>query len=149
MKYKYNPDKIRKLFSELFNALDKLRELANLSKDEFLRDVHKVASAIDMCNHVIAQNKLRTPEDYADTFRVLQEVGAFPKDFLPKLIEMARFRNRLVHIYWEVDNEVIYQILKEDISDLEKFTEYFTEFLKKKVWISQNLFHKFFGVELN
>ena len=66
-------------------------------------------------------------------FRVLQEVGAFPKDFLPKLIEMARFRNRLVHIYWEVDNEVIYQILKEDISDLEKFTEYFTEFLKKKV----------------
>jgi len=143
-KYKYNPDKIRKLFSELFNALDKLRELANLSKDEFLRDVHKVASAkyhlliaieasIDMCNHVIAQNKLRTPEDYADTFRVLQEVGAFPKDFLPKLIEMARFRNRLVHIYWEVDNEVIYQILKEDISDLEKFTGYFTEFLKKKV----------------
>jgi len=141
---KYNPDKIRKLSSELYNALEKLRELASMNKEEFLKDVHRIASAkyhllvaieaaIDMCNHVIAQNRLRTPEDYADTFRVMHEAGAFSDELSSRLIEMARFRNRLVHIYWEVDEEIIYQILREDISDLKDFMEQFTEFLKREI----------------
>ena len=139
---RYNPDKIRKLSSELYNALEKLGELAGMNKEEFLKDVHRVASAkyhllvaieaaIDMCNHVIAQNRLRTPEDYADTFRVMHEAGAFSDELFSRLVEMARFRNRLVHIYWEVDDELVYQILREDISDLEDFMEQFLEFLKR------------------
>lgn len=42
---KYNPDKIRRLSSELFNALGRLKELADLQKEEFLKDAHRVASA--------------------------------------------------------------------------------------------------------
>jgi uncharacterized protein YutE (UPF0331/DUF86 family) len=139
---KYNPDKIRRVSSELLNALDKLKELANLPKEDFLRDTHKVASAkyhllvaieasIDMCNHLISQNRLRTPEDYADTFRVMYEYGMFSEEFLSNLLAMVRFRNRLVHIYWEIDNSLVYQILKEDISDLEAFMKYFTDFLNR------------------
>lgn len=42
---------------------------------------------------------------------------------------MARFRNRLVHIYWEVDDELIYSFINEDISDIEEFIKDFTDFL--------------------
>jgi len=42
---------------------------------------------------------------------------------------MARFRNRLVHIYWEVDDELIYSMLTEHIKDMEEFTEGFMAFL--------------------
>ena len=139
---KFDEDKIRKLSSELFIALDRLREISELHEKDFLSDPHKIASAkyylivsieaaIDMCNHVISRNRLRTPEDYADTFKVMGEVGAFPKEFIEKLIEMAKFRNRLVHIYWEVDDAVVYEILREDIDDIEEFMHNFAEFLKQ------------------
>ncbi len=141
---KFDKDKITKLSSEIFNAIEKLNELSSLPKEEFLSDSHKVASAkyflivsieaaIDMCNHLISKNRLRVPEDYADTFRVMGEVGAFSKGFVEKLIEMAKFRNRLVHIYWEVDDEAIYEILQEDIQDIKEFVDIFMRFLSKDI----------------
>lgn len=113
---KFDEDRIRRLSSELLNAINRLKELSEMPEQEFIRDVHKMASAkyhfivsieaaIDMCNHIISQNRLRTPEDYADTFKVLAEAGAFSEEFLGRLIDAAKFRNRLVHIYWEVDSK--------------------------------------------
>ena len=68
---KFNEDKIRKLSSELSMAITRLRELAEMSKHDFLLDPHRIASAkyflivsieaaIDMCNHMISKNRLRT-----------------------------------------------------------------------------------------
>jgi len=34
---------------------------------------------------------------------------------------MACFRNRLVHIYWDVDNNTLYNILKNNLQDLDTF----------------------------
>jgi len=62
-------------------------------------------------------------------FKVMGEVGAFEKEFIEKLSKMAKFRNRLVHIYWEVDDELVYSILGEHIEDMERFTETIMVFL--------------------
>ncbi|MCK4732434.1 MAG: DUF86 domain-containing protein [Methanophagales archaeon] len=137
---KFDKDKITKLSSEIFDALTRLKELSELSKEDFLINPHLVASAkyflivaieacLDMCYHVISKNKFRVPEDYADTFRVMWEVGLFSEEFVEKLVEMAKFRNRLVHIYWDVDDEVVYEVLQEDIQDIEEFIEKFTKAL--------------------
>lgn len=136
MELKFDKDKITKLSSEIFTALDRLKKISVLPKEAFLADLYKIAAAkyflvisieaaIDMCNHVISRNRLRAPEDYADTFRVMGEVGAFEGEFIDKLSKMARFRNRLVHIYWEVDDELVYSILGEHIKDMQKFTQKF------------------------
>ena len=112
---KFNRDKIEKLTSEIFTALERLEDLQKLPLKDFLADPHKIGSAkynfivaiegmIDLCNHVIAKNSFRAPEDYADTFGVMAERGAFDEEYTNTLTQMARFRNRLVHIYWEVDN---------------------------------------------
>lgn len=140
MELKFDKDKVTKLSSEIFAALDRLREISALPKEAFLADLYKIAAAkyflvisieaaIDACNHVISRNKLRAPEDYADTFKVMSEAGAFEKEFMEKLSKMARFRNRLVHIYWEVDDELVYSMLSEHIKDMEEFTEEFMAFL--------------------
>ena len=50
--------------------------------------------------------------------------------FVERLMEMAKFRNRLVHIYWNVDDEVVYEVLQEDIQDVEEFIEEFMRALK-------------------
>ena len=139
----FDEEKITKLSSELFNALRRLKELADLPKDEFLSNPHFIASAkyflivaieaaIDMCNHVISRNRLRVPEDYADTFRVMGEASFFDDEFVDRLVRMARFRNRLVHLYWNVDDKIVYEILQKDIQDLEEFVKRFMEGLKQR-----------------
>jgi uncharacterized protein YutE (UPF0331/DUF86 family) len=107
---RYNPDKITTLASTLKKALYNLQQLQKLTKKEFLSDADKVASvkynfivaieaAIDIASHIIAKNALRAPLDYADTFAVLAEAGCYSNDFAQELKDMARFRNRLVHLY--------------------------------------------------
>jgi len=34
---------------------------------------------------------------------------------------MARFRNRLVHVYWDVDDRRVVEYLQESLGDLEQF----------------------------
>ena len=137
---KYNSNRIRRLISELSIALQNLKELCQLSVKNFLSDRHKISSAkynfvvaieaaIDICNHIIAKNRYRSPEDYADTFRVMNEVGAFSIDLSEKLQKMARFRNRLIHIYWEVDNQEMYRIMSEELKDFDEFIEALKKFI--------------------
>jgi uncharacterized protein YutE (UPF0331/DUF86 family) len=140
---KFDENRITKLSSEILNAINGLQEISELSKEEFLENHHMIASAkyhlvvsieavIDLSNYLIRQNKLRIPENYADTFKVLAESNVIEEDLSRRLMEMAKFRNRLVHIYWEVDDEVVYSIIKEDIKDVEEFLASYTEFLRKK-----------------
>ncbi len=42
---------------------------------------------------------------------------------------MVQFRNRLVHLYWEVDAEVIYDILQRNLEDFEIFTKQILKYL--------------------
>ena len=135
----FNPDKVRKIASEVLSALERLEELRKLPEKTFTADPHKIGSAkynlivaiegaIDLCNHVIAKNGFRTPEDYADTFKVMEERGAFDADFTNALIQMARFRNRLVHIYWDIDDAELYRIISTRLDDIRRFLREFGAF---------------------
>lgn len=86
---------------------------------------------MDLSNHVIAKNGFRTPEDYADTFRILAERGAFDEPFTNTLIQMVRFRNRLVHIYWEVDAAELHRIIQTRLDDIRNFLKKFGAFIGK------------------
>lgn len=137
---RFNPDKIRRLVSELRRASGRLKALSDIDMNSFLEDPDKVGSAkyhlilaieaaIDMCNHIISQNGYRAPEDYSDTFQVLYEQGAFGDPFIKDLKNMAKFRNRLIHIYWEVDDEPVYDILKKRLGDFKTFLDTIAKFL--------------------
>ncbi|MGH7572585.1 MAG: DUF86 domain-containing protein, partial [Gemmatimonadota bacterium] len=59
--------------------------------------------------------------DYADAFRVLAERAVVGPDLGRRLEAMARFRNLLIHIYAEVDDERVHSYLREDLADLDAF----------------------------
>jgi len=97
---RYDSDRMLKLVSQLREALGNLQRLRDYKKSVFESDPDKIGSAkynfiitieaaIDMCNHIISRNGYRAPEDYADTFVVLGEKGAFEKSFVNNLKEMA------------------------------------------------------------
>jgi uncharacterized protein YutE (UPF0331/DUF86 family) len=137
---RYEQEKMVKLVSQLRNSAARLRSISKLSLEAFLEDPDKIGSskyhfivaiesAIDMCNHIISQNGYRVPEDYADTFRVMGEVGALDTDFSDALTNMAKFRNRLVHLYWEVDDPQVYEILQTRLDDFKRFLNAIAKFL--------------------
>jgi uncharacterized protein YutE (UPF0331/DUF86 family) len=108
---------------------------------KFLSDPDKIGSAkyhfivaiescIDMCNHIISRNGYRVPEDYGDTFKVMSEEGAFDTEFAVELVKMAKFRNRLVHLYWEIDDKMIYKILEGCLGDFNTFLNSIADFLE-------------------
>lgn len=124
----------------MLSALQRLEDLGKIAEAEFAADPHKVGSAkynlivaiegtVDLSNHIISKNGFRTPEDYADTFRVMEEKGVFDAEFTGSLIQMARFRNRLVHIYWDIDDAGIYRIIQTRLQDIRRFLREIGNFL--------------------
>ena len=137
----YDQEKMAKLVSEFRKSVSRLQKLKELGQKKFLSDPDKIASAkyhfivviessIDMCNHIISRNGYRVPEDYGDTFKVMSEEGAFDSEFSEELVKMAKFRNRLVHLYWEIDDTMIYKILEGNLVDLNKLIRLIAGFLK-------------------
>jgi uncharacterized protein YutE (UPF0331/DUF86 family) len=136
----FDLERMTKLVSELRTSVNRLKCLSDLPQNEFLSDPDKIGSAkyhfivaiescIDMSNHIIARNGLRVPEDYSDTFRVLAEAGAFEQAFVQELRNMAKFRNRLVHLYWEVDDVQVYDLLRSRLGDFKIFLDGLSEYL--------------------
>lgn len=129
-----NIDRVRQLAGEVNLAISKLDRIGQMNETEFLSDSDKVDSAkynlvvaiegaIDICNHIVAKAGGRAPRDYADCFRILGELEIFEGEFAKQLQKMAKFRNLLVHLYWQVDNKRVYKILKEDIIDLKRYLQ--------------------------
>ena len=136
----FDQERIVKLVSELRVSVGRLKELGLLPQGMFIKDPDKIGSAkyhfivaieacIDICNHVIARNGYRVPEDYKDTFKVMAEVGALDAGFADDLGKMAKFRNRLVHLYWEVDDRTVHDIIRTCLDDFKKLLDALSVFL--------------------
>jgi len=125
-------EKIVQKFQQLDEFFGMLRKISKISIDEFLKDKITIGSAkyylqvsieccLDVTNHIIASEHFRAPKDYADSFMVIEEEGLISPELGQRLRQMAKFRNRLVHLYGEIDNAYVYKFIKEDLKDIEKF----------------------------
>lgn len=129
---------VQKRVQEILSFAKELEGFANISKEDFLKNrerqyavMHLLQLTIEAClslgNHIIARERLGVPQNYQDTFSLLEKGRIIPPDFSEEMKKMARFRNRLVHIYWEVDVEQLYEILAKRLGD---FKEYVTHIHK-------------------
>ncbi len=120
------------MLTNLKGYVEVLRRLATLPSAEFLADPDKIGSAkyhfvvaieccIDIANHIIASEKLRIPSNTGDAFVVLVERGILSRDSEGALTAMARFRNRLVHLYWQVDDHLVVDYLRDRLGDFDRF----------------------------
>jgi uncharacterized protein YutE (UPF0331/DUF86 family)/predicted nucleotidyltransferase len=118
-----------------------LREKAQISKEEYLqtRDMQAIVerrlqTAIESClnigNHLIARLGLRPPQDYGDVFRILRDAYILPSEYAEAMVDMARFRNLLVHLYWQLDYERIYDSLQSRCASLEAFASHIARWLQ-------------------
>lgn len=127
-----DPQRARHLLALYRRYRGYLEDLAARS-DEELRDdfavmggvLHylqlAVETGLDLGSHVIASEGYEPPSSYADIFRVLRDEGLLEEDLADRLMAMARFRNVLVHLYAEVDEDRVLRILRESLGDLDAF----------------------------
>ena len=124
--------KITDKFGQLDEFLMILRGMQSTPLEAFLRDKILIGSAkyylqvsieccLDIANHIIAAETFRAPKDYADSFKVLEEHAILNADQETNLSQMAKFRNRLVHLYGEIDDAYVYQFINKDLQDIPKF----------------------------
>ena len=131
-------EKITQKFVQLDEFLSIIDEIKHIPIQTFLKDKIVVGSAkyylqvsieccLDVTNHIIASEGFRAPKDYGDSFKVIEEENIIPSDFSAKLIQMAKFRNRLVHLYSEIDDVYVYEFIKKDIKDIKQFKSIIVE----------------------
>jgi len=127
-------EKISRKFVQLEEYLELLARIGEISEKEFIEDKILIGSAkyylqvsieccLDVANHIIASEKYRAPKDYADTFSVIAESGIIEKGLSQNLRQMAKFRNRLVHLYAEIENRSIYAYIQDDLKDIRMFRQ--------------------------
>jgi uncharacterized protein YutE (UPF0331/DUF86 family) len=86
------------------------------------RSLHlAIEVSLDLADHLIADRGLRAPTTQAETFEILHEAGILEPTLTQSLMQMARFRNLLVHDYARIDPEKVLKILQERLGDLDKF----------------------------
>lgn len=128
----FDKNKIDQKLMFMNTCLNKLKRLKLFSKNEFLQDFTKVDSAkyllqvsieamLDISSHLIARNRWGKPKDNKEHFQILADNGIIDNKDVSVYFNMARFRNRIVHMYFNISDEMIYDIVQNNIDDFERF----------------------------
>jgi len=96
-----------------------------------------IESCINIGNRLIAiiqfDEPIEAPETYADIFVQLRSLGIIEADLADSLIDMARFRNRLVHMYWDIDIDAVCTMLQEDLGDFKRLQDAVVTYLNGRI----------------
>jgi uncharacterized protein YutE (UPF0331/DUF86 family) len=125
-------DVVRGRCAEITQAVDRLTRIRAAGRDAFLADADArdiacyrllvaIEAALALCYHVSSRRLRLVPEDYAGCFAGLARAGIISSDLSSRLQRMARFRNLLVHVYWNVDYGRVFDLLETDLDDLQEF----------------------------
>ena len=109
--------------------LTRLREMAAVPRERYLRDAGLQAQAerwlqlcaesvLDVAAHFIADLGLRTPTTYRESFQILAESDVLEAALAKQMERWAGLRNVLVHLYLDVDHDILFDILQNDLGQI-------------------------------
>lgn len=127
-----NRQLVRNRAREIRDSLEKIQRYTALTDAEFFADernlytvMHLLLIAIEavaaLCNHILAKKAGEAPSSYAECFAGMRDLKLLDDALAARLVRMARFRNLLVHRYWEIDPTQVLRFAREDLGD---FTAY-------------------------
>ncbi|MEW6081704.1 MAG: DUF86 domain-containing protein [Bacillota bacterium] len=114
-----------------------------MPKAEFLADAFKTGATesylrrsleaiFDIGRHILAKTAcLDLAAEYKAIARGLMENKIVDDALGERLLKMAGYRNRMVHLYSEVTDEELYGILVNDLEDISRFVTQVREFLAR------------------
>ena len=129
-------DVLKARISEVAFAMNELRRLvskpfAQLNVDEKYsmryNIVVLVESIVSLCMHIAVEVYAKTPASYREAIRLVAE--RLNVSCVNNLTSMVGLRNILIHRYWLVDDERVYETVKTDFKCVEELLSKVGEFL--------------------
>ena len=110
------------------------------NRDTFLADPRNIGAAesylrrglealLDVGRHILAKGFGLAVSEYKEIGAALRRQGVLAEDEAKTLRMMAGYRNRLVHFYYEVTAEELYQICVHELSDVERISDAYRRWL--------------------
>ena len=137
-----NKDLILSKLIKIKNYIQELKTFSNITFEEYKRDFIKkraverlilllVEVATDINSYVIVEIGKNPPTDYYDSFIKAIEIGLISKQLGEKLAPSAGLRNRLVHEYDEIKDDIVYSSINDAIELYTTFIKEVNDYLKQ------------------
>ena len=88
---------------------------------------------IDIGNYIIAGHNLGRVESYSDIPKLLAENNFLDNELKKLFAEIIGFRNTLVRNYSNIDLEIVYSIISNNLVDLKEILKVFVQVKKDEV----------------
>ncbi len=141
---KLNLDRISKNKNEILESLSQTKDfLSDCSLKEFEKDsktkmateraVMIIVEAMgNIAYHIIARHFNYTPNGIPDSFLYLSKKKVIDNKLGEQLKNMAKFRNKLTHHYWNTDYDKLFKYVNEELEkNVKKFIKMIEEYVKR------------------
>ena len=127
--------RIKDKINQISEFLDQLSGIVPSGFDEYKSNIEKkaaceryvekiVEAATDLAFLIIKNKRLRIPEDDIDAFNILLENKIINSALAAKLKNAKGMRNIISHQYGKVDDEIVFQSIREELEkDVKDFLE--------------------------
>ncbi|MCL4303199.1 MAG: DUF86 domain-containing protein [Anaerolineae bacterium] len=144
MSPKINVELVRHRAREIRESIEKIRSYTAQPDADFFADernlytvMHLLLICIEavagICNHLLAKTAREAPASYAECFEGLRELDILDEPLQNHLIQMARFRNILVHRYWQVEPERVLRYARENLDDFDNYLHQIGQFVGRQL----------------
>jgi uncharacterized protein YutE (UPF0331/DUF86 family) len=113
---------------------DDLKQMRGMSKDEYVEDMvtqravertlmNLVQACIDLAQHIRSAKGLSPTGTAKQEMQALGNAEILSRETQEKIEEAIGFRNVLAHRYGDIDHEVVFDVLHDDLRWFEQFQQ--------------------------
>lgn len=132
---------VRRKLVKLKQYIDELEICKGLTLPEYKKDIPKkrlaerdiqliVECASDINCHILVEKGQPPPKDYHSSLAKLTELEIYPEEFAGKITPSAGLRNRLIHEYEEIEDEIVHKNVPVIIKTYKRYVVYVEKYLE-------------------
>jgi len=133
-------EKIKKRVSEIEESINEINKIVSINEYEFWKDKRNITSvkyylleAIEavgeICVHIVAKKFGKGVNSLSECINILEKEEILDKELSSRLKKMIKFRNKLIHKYWDIDDKLVYEYAKNETDDFTDFIKEIKKFL--------------------
>jgi uncharacterized protein YutE (UPF0331/DUF86 family) len=132
LREEFGNDRTRQKIQFIRDRLRQLEGIQALTYEDFLAQPFvldgslralqvMIEAMLDIGSHIVAREGYGMPHTYADIVTLLADNNIFTKEQANTYVTMVGFRNLIVHLYDEVDPEIVYKLITERLDGFRVF----------------------------
>ncbi|MBI5562138.1 MAG: DUF86 domain-containing protein [Deltaproteobacteria bacterium] len=127
-------DRVARAKADMLDALGQMESILGEGRQSYLSDpksraalkyllIETVEAVADVCQHLLARTKGLPCEGYVDCAAKAGKAGIISPELSNRLRRLADLGNSLIHRYWIIDDERLFNETLEGKGDIRKFLD--------------------------